>query len=158
MSQPSISRELARNSGERGYRHRQAHRKSCERRSLVTRTTKLAPTVIALSTQKLNQYWSPEQISGWLLEEQEQCLRRESIYLHVWADKRAGGVLHSFQRRRGKRYQWRGSNGKTSRGQIKNRVSIDERLANVDKKEQTGHWEMDTVIGKGSNGLLVTIV
>jgi transposase, IS30 family len=157
-SQPTISRELRRNTGERGYRHRQAQRKRCERRDDAVSATKMKPAVLALIAQKLHQHWSPEQISGWLLEEQEQCLSHESIYLHVWADKRAGGVLHSFLRRRGKRYQWRGSNGKTSRGQIKNRVSIDERPTIVDDKEQVGHWEIDTVIGKGHKGVLVTIV
>ena len=61
------------------------------------------------------------------------------------------GVLHTCLRRRG-------SNGKTSRGQIKNRVSIDDRPSIVDAKRQIGHWEIDTVIGKGHSGVLVTIV
>src|SRR5690606_3884170 len=64
----------------------------------------------------------------------------------------------TFWRRRAKKYQWRGSNGKTSRGQIKNRVSISERPAVVDEKIEAGHWEIDTVIGKGHKGALVTIV
>lgn len=157
-SQSSISREPRRNTGERGYRHQQAHHKSCERRGAAASATKMKPTLIALIVEKLHLLWSPEQISGWLLEEREQCLRHESIYRHVWADKKSGGDLHSFLRRRGKRYQWRGSNGKTSRGQIKGRASIDERPAIVDEKEQVGHWEIDTVIGKGHKGVLVTIV
>jgi len=158
VSQPSVSRELKRNIGERGYRHQQAHRKSCERRQKAAKATKMTPAVLTLIARKLHQHWSPEQISGWLLEEHEQCLSHESIYRHVWADKHAGGSLHGFLRRRGRRYQWRGSNGKTSRGQIKNRVSIDERPTIVDDKEQVGHWEIDTVIGKGHKGVLVTIV
>lgn len=158
-SQSSISRELRRNIGERGYRHGQAHNKYCERRRDASGSvTKMKPAVVAVIVEKLRQRWSPEQISGWLLDEHEQCLSHESIYRHVWADKKGGGALHSFLRRRGKRYQWRGSNGKTSRGQIKNRVSIDERPAIVDEKEQVGHWEIDTVIGKGHKGVLVTIV
>jgi IS30 family transposase len=158
VSQPTISRELKRNTGERGYRHQQAQRMTCERRGEACSATKMTPAVLTLIGQKLQLCWSPEQISGWLLEEREQCLSHESIYRHVWADKRAGGALHSFLRRRGKRYQWRGSNGKTSRGQIKDRVSIDERPAIVDENVQPGHWEIDTVIGKGHKGVLVTIV
>jgi len=157
-NQSSISRELKRNTGERGYRHQQAQRMTCERRRDAVSATKMKPATLAVIAQKLHQCWSPEQISGWLLEEQEQCLSHESIYQHIWADKKAGGALHSFLRRRGKRYQWRGSNGKTSRGQIKNRISIDERTAIVDENKQTGHWEIDTVIGKGHKGVLVTIV
>ncbi len=158
VSQPTISRELKRNTGERGYRHQQAQRKSCERRRKACCATKMTPAVVTVVGQKLQLFWSPEQISGWFMEEREQCLSHESIYRHVWADKKSGGDLHSFLRRRGKRYQWRGSNGKTSRGQIKGRVSIDERPAIVDEKEQVGHWEIDTVIGKGHKGVLVTIV
>lgn len=157
-NQSSISRELSRNKGVRSYHHQQAHRKSCERRSDAVSATKMKPDLAALVVEKLYLYWSPEQISGWLRDARSQCVSHESIYLHVWSDKQAGGDLHSYLRRRGKRYQWRGSNGKTSRGQIKNRVSIDDRPAIVDEKVQVGHWEIDTVIGKGYKGVLVTIV
>lgn len=40
----------------------------------------------------------------------------------------------------------------------KNRVSIDERPPVVDEKGRIGDWEIDTVIGKGHSGALVTIV
>lgn len=52
----------------------------------------------------------------------------------------------------------RGSNGKTRSGQIKNRVSIDERPIVVDEKSRVGDWKIDTVIGKNHSGALVTIV
>ena len=95
--------------------------------------------------------WSPEQFSGWVRLEHDKHLSHESIYLRVWADKNAGGDLYSYLRRRG-------NNGKTSRDQIKNRVSISERPAVVDEKIEVGYWEIDTVIGKGHKGVLVTIV
>jgi IS30 family transposase len=97
LSQSSISRELKRNTGERGYRHQQAHRKSYERRHHASKATKVEPVVLELIARKLHQYWSPEQISGWLLEERAQCLSHESIYQHVWADKRGKShQIHSF--------------------------------------------------------------
>jgi len=49
-------------------------------------------------------------------------------------------------------------NGKSTRGQIKNRVSIDDRPDVVDNKARIGDWEIDTMIGKGHSGALVTIV
>lgn len=94
VTQPTISRELKRNTGERGYRHLQAQRLTFERRGQACSATKMTPAVLTLIGQKLQLCWSPEQISGWLLEEREQCLSHESIYRHVWADKRAGGALH----------------------------------------------------------------
>ena len=44
------------------------------------------------------------------------------------------------------------------RGQIRNRVSIDERPALVEEKTRIGDWEIDTVIGQNHQGALVTIV
>ena len=44
------------------------------------------------------------------------------------------------------------------RGQIRNRVSIDERPDIVERKTRLGDWEIDTVIGKNHQGALVTIV
>ena len=157
VSQSTVSREFARNSGARGYRHKQAQEKTAQRRKAAVRPTKMTPAMINAIESKLRMEWSPEQISGWLLEEREQLISHESIYLHIWADKRAGGDLYTHLRRQGKKYDKR-RNGKSTRGQIKNRVSIDERPSIVDDKSRIGDWEIDTVIGKGHSGALVTIV
>lgn len=156
--QSTISRELARNTGQRGYRHVQAQMKACDRREQAIKPSKMTVEMLTLIDAKLRECWSPEQISGWLKLEHDKHLSHESIYLRVWADKDVGGDLYQYLRRRGKKYQWRGSDGKTSRGQIKNRVSISERPAVVDEKSEVGHWEIDTMIGKGHKGVLVTIV
>lgn len=157
VSQSTISRELTRNSGERGYRHKQAQEKAEQRRKEAVKPTKMTPAMIGTIESKLRLEWSPEQISGWLLEEREQLISHESIYLHIWADKRAGGDLCTHLRRKDKKYDKR-RNGKSTRGQIKNRVSIDDRPKVVDDKSRIGDWEIDTVIGKGHSGALVTIV
>lgn len=60
-------------------------------------------------------------------------------------------------RRQGKKYLHR-INGKSSKGQIIGRVSIDERPKVVNDKTRLGDWEIDTVIGKGHSGALVTVV
>ena len=156
-SQSTISRELRRNRGDRGYRHKQAQSKADKRRSEAAKVIKMTDTLINLIELKLREKWSPEQVSGWLLVEYDIQISHERIYLHIWEDKQAGGDLYSYLRRHGKRYQKR-SNGKTNRGQIKNRTPIDERPQEVDDKSRIGDWEIDTVIGKGHNGALVTIV
>lgn len=157
VSQSTISRELARNTGERGYRHKQAQGKAAQRRKEAVKPTRMIPAMIATIESRLRMEWSPEQISGWLLEKREQLISHESIYLHIWADKQAGGDLYTYLRRQGKKYDKR-RNGKSTRGQIKNRVSIDERPEVVDDKSRIGDWEIDTVIGKAHCGALVTIV
>ena len=157
ISQSTISRELKRNRGQRGYRYKQAQCKTDERRHSAAKTIKMDDSMIERVELKLREKWSPEQISGWLFDEQSECLSHERIYQHIWADKRAGGELYTHLRRQGKKYQKR-SNGKRSRGQIRNRVGIEERPAVVDEKSRIGDWEIDTVIGKGHSGALVTIV
>lgn len=157
VSQPTISRELARNTGQRGYRHKQAQRQTEARREQARKHRKMTPEMIELVEAKLQERWSPEQISGWLLAERQVLLSHERIYLHVWADKRVGGNLYQYLRRNGKAYERR-RNGRSCRGQIKNRVSIDERPTVVERKSRVGDWEIDTVIGKGHRGALVTVV
>ena len=158
VSQSSISRELARNAGERGYRHNQAQQKAIERRQATVKPHKMTAELIDEIEDKLWLKWSPEQISSWLLMNQDISISHECIYRHIWADKKAGGDLYKNLRRHARKYKARGSNGKTRSGQIRNRVSIDERPASVDEKSVVGDWEIDTVIGKNHSGALVTIV
>ena len=157
VSQSTISREFGRNTGNRGYRYKQAQEKSECRRKATHKPIKMVPQMLSLIDSKLHLEWSPEQISGWLLEEQEVLISHESIYLYVWSDKKSGGNLYEFLRQQGKKYDKR-RHGKSTRGHIKNRVSIDERPDVVDDKSRIGDWEIDTVIGKGHSGALVTIV
>ena len=48
VSQPTISRELRRNSGERGYRYKQAQKKSSVRRQQAVNTLKMTPANVVL--------------------------------------------------------------------------------------------------------------
>lgn len=112
--------------------------------------------MIKLVENKLHEKWSPEQISGWLFDE-GNSLSHETIYRHIWEDKKKQGALYLHLRRKSKPYQRR-SQSLAGRGHIKNRVSIDERPKIVDEKIRIGDWEIDLVIGKGHSGALVTIV
>jgi len=157
VSQSTISREFSRNTGLRGYRHKQAQAKADERRRGAHKAIKMTDEVVDLIENQLREQWSPEQVSGWLNETHGMSLSHERIYLHIWEDKRAGGDLYTHLRRQGKKYQKR-HNGKTSRGRIRNRVGIEHRPSVVEEKSRVGDWEIDTVIGKGHSGALVTIV
>lgn len=156
-SQSTISRELKRNTGQRGYRHRQAQGKAEARHHNSAKAAKMTESMIEAVEQRLAEKWSPEQISGWLDKECDEQLSHERIYQHIWEDKRMGGELYTHLRRQGKKYQKR-SNGKRSRGQIRKRVGIEERPSVVEEKSRIGDWEIDTVIGKGHSGAVMTIV
>ena len=67
----------------------------------------------------------------------------------IYALKKAG---HG-QKKRKKRY------GKADgRGQIKDRVSMDQRPAIVEAKSRIGDWEIDLVMGRPRPGALVSVV
>lgn len=151
----TISRELRRNRGKRGYRAKQAQRKAGERR--VCNAKRIAPQAWAWAREKLTERWSPEQIVGRAKHEGRAAISPESIYLRVYADKRAGGALWKClrgQKKRRKRY----ASGQERRGQIVDRRPIAERPAIVDEKGRLGDWEGDLVIGARQRHALVTVV
>jgi len=154
VDKSTISRELCRNRGRRGYRPKQAHEKAVERRKKKVQPN-ISPEVWQLVDAKLQLDWSPEQISGWLKKEQLPLVSPEWIYQYVYADKRAGGTLHKHlrcQKKRRKRY------GKYDcRGIISARTSIEMRPEAVDLRERLGDWESDTIIGKGHQGAVLTL-
>lgn len=147
-NESTISRELARNSGRRGYRPKQAHSKSVERQAINARVIDDATWQFA--QDRLMEQWSPEQISG------HAAISPETVYQRVYANKRAGGLLWKnlrCQKQRRKRY------GKAERrGRIPNRLSIDDRPAIVETRSRIGDWEADTVIGKNHRQAIVSIV
>jgi IS30 family transposase len=46
-------------------------------------------------------------MSGWLFKDKQESISHESIYLHVWANKKTGGDLYTYLRRQGKKYDKR---------------------------------------------------
>lgn len=101
--------------------------------------------------------WSPEQASGRLYQEQGIKISPEWIYLYIYTDKAQGGDLHKHLRGQ-KPYRKRYASGQDRRGQLKDRVSIEERPAVVDQRKRIGDWEGDTIIGGGRRGALVSLV
>jgi len=135
---------------------KQAQIKTESRRQQAVRPLKMTPEAIGLIDAKIVIDWSPEQISGWLRSEKELLISHERIYQHIWADKLNGGALFQHLRHSGKKRKQYGS--KNQRGPIRNRISIDDRPAIVGEKSRLGDWEIDTVIGKSHQGVLVILV
>src|SRR5437773_3373961 len=160
VSQPTVSRELQRNKGKRGYRYKQANKKAQQRRleALDLRHRKIDGETKKFIIKHIKLKWSPEQISGSLARNGIK-ISHELIYLFVYKDKKKGGSLHTNLRRKGKKYQKRGAKMYAGRGYIPNRVDISERPLIVDKKKRFGDLEVDIVEGtKKGKAVLVTIV
>ena len=151
----TIGRELSRNTGLRGYRPQQAQRLASERKQHHRHTQITDVTWESVGTL-LKQAWSPEQISQWLTLAGLPSVSPEWIYRYILTDKETGGDLYAYLRCQKKRKKRYGS--VDSRGQLKNRVSIDDRPSIVDERKRVGDWELDTVIGHRGGAVLVTAV
>jgi IS30 family transposase len=157
VDRTTISRELKRNQGKKGYRFQQADTLAAQRRRVASsRPTTMTPNNLKIIEEKLREGWSPDQISG-RLKLSNIYLSHESIYQYVWADKKLGGKLYTHLRHSGKKYNRR-SSGKAGRGCIPNRVDIKERPLIVEKKSRIGDWEGDTIIGAKHKGAILTLV
>lgn len=156
-SPSTISREIRRNTGERGYRPKQAHRLAEKRRVQMRGPRKMTAELRQIIEEKILQQWSPEQISGRLKLEGKPSVSHERIYQHVQEDKNKGGELHKHLRR-GHRKRKKRFGAPSRQGQIPNRISIDRRPSVVDQKSRKGDWEGDTVVGGEHRGALVTVV
>jgi IS30 family transposase len=153
----TISREIKRNSGLRGYRPRQAQAKADQRRR-KPRFCKMTRDVIAHIQVKLAEDHSPEQISGRMQSEIGVRISTWRIYQHVWQDKRNGGRLFTHLRiANGKKRRRRHGNS-ASQSRIPNRIGIEQRPKIVEQNVRLGDWEADLVSGSRHRGYLVTLV
>lgn len=157
----TLSRELSRNRGQRGWRPRQACQKAADRLSERGRsnTSRVSEAAWEYAVDKLtNEEWSPEQITGRAKRDQLPSISHETIYQRIADDKKAGGSLYSHLRCKKKRKKQYGSKS-SGRGCIPNRVDIDARPSIVDSRTRIGDWEGDTVIGSHNGGaVLATMV
>ena len=153
----TISREIRRNRGDKGYRPVQAHEKALARRFAAAKRIKMTPVMIELVQHYIRQDFSPEQVSGFLDRNHELKISHETIYKYIWSDKKTGGTLYKHLRHSSRKQRKRYGT-KQLRGRIAGQVSIDLRPAIVDAKTRIGDWEIDTVTGKNSKGYLLTVV
>ena len=95
--------------------------------------------------------YSPEQIASQIR------ISHETIYRRIYLDRSQGGELYRHlrcQKKRRKRY----AGGRDRRGQIIGRRPISERPSHIDARMRVGHWEGDTVIGRGHKQAIVSLV
>jgi IS30 family transposase len=146
----TIRREILRNSGQSGYRAFQAHVMSSVR-SIGSRNATRVPHILWPRVEAfLSVQHSPEQISSYL------PISHESIYQHIYRDR--SRRLRSFLRCQKKKRRCYAGNRSLSTGPIANRRGIELRPASVELRARIGHWEVDTIIGKGHKGVIVTLV
>ncbi len=153
-SSSTVSREVARNGGRRGYRAGRADAAAWQR-ALRPKPAKLTanPALRAVVEERLRLCWSPEQIAGWLVRtyptDPSMHVSHETIYLALFVQSR--GAL----RRELTRYLRTGRTMRTprharlpqGRGQIKDAVPISQRPPEANDRAVPGHWEGDLLMG-----------
>ncbi len=164
-SASTISREINRNGGYYQYRATQADKASWER-AKRPKACKLSqsPTLARLVAKKLKEYWSPDQIAGWLKDtypdDENKQVSHETIYKTLFIQAR-GALKKELQKHlRTQRTMRRGKQHSLKRdglGQISNAVSIRERPAEVEDRALPGHWEGDLISGS-NNSHIATLV
>lgn len=163
FSVSTISRELSRNSHADGqYQASEAQTQATNRRR-QSKATMVRwynhPKLYEYVTSKLQQDWSPEQISGRLLKDHpdDATMRvsHESIYAWIRVQTALGHHWAGHLRFGGRRRKRYGS--QDLRGRIRNRTSITERPAEANERSECGHWECDTMEGSAKSGYFVTM-
>jgi IS30 family transposase len=149
----TVSQEVARHGGRRGYRAAHADSEAWE----SARRPKLC---LLSQNQQLQQDWSPQHIAGWLRDHYpghpEMWVSHETIYRTLFVQARGAlkrelvGHLRTKRRYRRSRHATYREQG---RGAIVDAVSIRERPAEVEDRAVPGHWEGDLV--EGSRGTYI---
>jgi transposase, IS30 family len=157
-SKSTICREFKRNSDLRNgvYKAELAQKKCNDRHKIKPKNIRFTEPIKQHVEAWILLDYSPEQIVGRSKEIGQDCVSIETIYKHIWEDKKKEGTLYTHLRKKGKKYAKRGAL-KGTRGQIPGRVDIDLRPAIVEAKERLGDLEIDLVIGKDHDGALLTV-
>lgn len=154
----TIGREIKRNRGMKGYRPKQANEIAKERKQSSYKAIKWTLELEQKIKLLIKENWSPEQISDRLKEMEDIFISHQRIYQFIVEDKKAGGELYKHLRQGNKKRRKKYGKNASKRGQIKNRVSIKERPADVEDRLECGHWEGDAIIGKNHKKAMITLV
>ena len=151
----TISREVTANGGRRRYRACRADDAAVTRLARP-KSSKLAvcPRLRAVVEAKLEQRWSPAQISGWLVDtfpdDPEMRVSHETIYLSLFVQSRGAlrKELTRYLRSGHTTRRPKGHSVMNGQGQLRGTLNIRQRPAEADDRAVPGHWEGDLLMGK----------
>jgi len=150
----TIHRELARNTGGRGYRPKQAQSKAEERRLRCRREPKMScPKLKKYVAKALKKKWSPDAISGRSKRDFPGTPDRQVSHQTIYTWLKVEAPELRIHLRRGRR-----RSHPETRGQLTDCLGIDGRPTIVDSKRRYGDWEGDTVVSPGRRSGVVTVV
>jgi len=164
-SPSTVSREVRRNSRGARYYRALAAQGQAQWRAARPKTAKLAgdPVLRGWVQGKLEENWSPEQISVMLAAEfpgrPEMRVSHETIYQSLYVQGR-GALRRELAAclRTGRALRKPRRKAEERRGRIKDMVMISERPAEAGDRAVPGHREGDLIIGAGNKSAIGTLV
>lgn len=156
-SKSSISEEIKKHTiSHIGYIPRIAQERADKNRKNSRYNYKITDKLKKYIIEKLKETWSPEQISNRIKidfpDDETMRISFKKIYLMIYNGE-LKGITKTNLRKKGKKYNYKDS----KRGKIKNATPMSDRPESIDKRENIGDWEIDTVRGKqGTKPCLAT--
>lgn len=163
-SPSTISREVAAMGGRSHYGAWSANEMALERaRRPRPRKLEANPRLRRIVEQRLDDYWSPQQIAAHLKsrypDDPSMHISHETIYQSLFVQGR-GALRKELSNclRRGRGYRRPKSRVSSGAGVMRNMVMISDRPAEIEDRAVPGHWEGDLIIGKGGQSAIGTLV
>lgn len=165
VSPSTVSRELQRNTRLGSTYHSRYAKWYYQRRRAAanqSRTKLLHDACLAGMVEvRLKRNDAPEQIAGWLRRSGKAArgLYACAQTIYDWVYRFRHDLLAHLHCRKGKYRRTRQSTlRKAFRNSMKEQRRITKRPAHVMQRKTYGHWEGDTVVGKGRSGVVATFV
>ena len=151
----TVGRELKRNDDRRCYRANKADQAAWDRSHRPKRCKLVDNRALArIVAKKLKQFWSPEQIAGWLKctypDDEDFHVSHETVYRSLFIQARGAlkkELLKHLRKKRTMRRSRRHTQKTHDHGRITDAVSISKRPASVEDRAVPGHWEGDLISG-----------
>lgn len=161
-SPSTVSRELSRNRRTSGMYHPASARlqvRTRRTRANGLRMKLLTDQLLADAVeQKLKVNWAPQQIAGWL-KAQGKTVQACTQTIYDWLYRFRHDLLMHLHCRKGKYRRTRANTlRKAFRDKQKECRRITNRPVHIEHRKTYGHWEGDTVVGKGHSGYIATFV
>jgi IS30 family transposase len=163
-SPSTVSREVVANGGRRWYRACRADAAAVKGMRRPKRSKLVVcPRLRAAVEAKLELRWSPQQISGWLVEEfpsdPEMRVSHETIYLSLFVQSRGAlrKELTRYLRSGHTTRRPKGHSVMNGQGQLRGVLNIRERPAEAEDRAVPGHWEGDLLMGKGMRAIATLV-
>lgn len=154
----TVDRELKRNHNPcGGYNPKQAQERTNARRRNSRKKSQFSAEQWSLIDKSIRLDWSPEQTALVFTSLNVVSICTETIYTHIYNDKKNGGNLYTHLRHAAKQRRKR-YNSNDSRGILAGKRSLSERPSGAQRRSRKGHFEIDLVHGYEHTDCILTLV